>query len=74
MRRSVDEKHPAGRLLPALVLLLAPATARAADEIQVYNAEINRPGQFSLQLHGNYVPRGRTAAAFPGGMVPDGRR
>jgi len=48
------------------------ALARAADEIQVYNAEINPPGRFSLQLHANYVPRGRTAAEFQGGMVPDG--
>src|SRR6266705_2624207 len=71
MRPAADAKHPCGRLLPALLLLLAPGHAKAADEIQVYNAEINRPGQFSLQLHGNFVPRGRTAAAFPGGMAPD---
>ena len=71
MRPAVDAKRPGGWLWPALLLFLAPGGARAADEIQVYNAEINRPGQFSLQLHGNYVPRGRTAAAFPGGMVPD---
>jgi hypothetical protein len=60
----------------ALLLLLAggllvPAPAWAVDEIQVYNAEINRPGQFSLQLHGNYVARGRTEPEFPGGLVPD---
>jgi hypothetical protein len=62
-----------GRRLPAVLCLIASSTAaRAADEIQVYNAEINRPGQFSLQLHGNYVPRGRTTPEFPGGMVPDG--
>src|SRR6267143_2861581 len=72
MRRAVGARRPGGRLLPALVLFLASTSARAADEIQVYNAEINRPGQFSLQLHGNYVPRGRTTAEFPGGLVPDG--
>src|SRR5712692_6815417 len=71
MRPAADAKRPCGRLLPALLLLLTPGHAKAADEIQVYNAEINRPSQLSLQLHGNYVPRGRTAAAFPGGMVPD---
>ena len=71
MRPAADVRRPGGWLWPALLLFLAPGGARAADEIQVYNAEINRPGQFSLQLHGNYVPRGRTAAAFPGGMVPD---
>jgi hypothetical protein len=62
-----------GRLLWA-VLCALPATGlvRAGDEIQVYNAEINPPGAFSLQLHGNYVPRGRTDPESPGGMVPDG--
>jgi hypothetical protein len=58
-------------LLPA-VALLASTMARATDEIQVYNAQINDPGQFSLQLHGNYIVRGRTEPEFPGGLVPDG--
>jgi hypothetical protein len=50
----------------------ASVAARAVDEIQVYNAEINRPGQFSLQLHGNYIVRGLTEPDFEGGLVPDG--
>jgi len=53
-------------------LLLASSAARGADEIQVYNAEINPPGRFSLQLHGNYVARGGAAAGFPGGLAPGG--
>ena len=53
-------------------LVLGTAPARATDEIQVYNAEINRPGQFSLQLHGNYIARGVKQPAFPGGLVSDG--
>src|SRR6266581_9733307 len=73
MRPTGEAKRLGGWVFPALVCLIpAPPAARAADEIQVYNAEINRPGQFSLQLHGNYVPRGRTVAEYPGGMVPDG--
>jgi hypothetical protein len=44
----------------------------AADEIQVYNADINDPGHWSLQLHANYAAKGRRAPLFPGGMVPDG--
>jgi hypothetical protein len=44
----------------------------AADEIQVYNAEINRPRQFSLQLHGNFILSGLEEPDFPGGLVPDG--
>jgi hypothetical protein len=54
------------------VVLLATAAAYAqTDEIQVYNAEINNPGQFSLQLHTNYTPIGRTSPDFPGGIVPN---
>jgi len=67
--------RPGARLVLLNLLacaILAVRGARATDEIQVYNAEINTPGQFSLQLHGNYVPRGRTAAGYPGGMVPEG--
>jgi len=55
-----------------VLFLFAWSADRATDEIQVYNAEINEPGRFSLQLHGNEVLRGRTSAGFPGGLVPDG--
>jgi len=59
--------------LAALVMLLSLASARAqTDEIQVYNGEINKPGEFSVTRHNNYTPIGRTTPAFPGGIVPDG--
>lgn len=45
-------------------------TSQAADEIQVYNAEVNEPGEFSLQLHGNYVFNGSRLPEFPGGVAP----
>jgi hypothetical protein len=43
---------------------LLPATAADAqtDEIQSYDAEINNPGVFSLQLHNSYT---RSAASDP---------
>ena len=41
------------------------------DEIQVYDATIDEPGQFSVELHNNYTPSGRTQADFPGGVVPN---
>ena len=52
-------------------LTLLPATAAGAqtDEIQVYDAEINNPGVFSLQLHNNYTPIGRKQPDFAGGIV-----
>ena len=41
------------------------------DEIQVYTGEINKPGEFSVTLHGNYTPIGPTQPTFTGGVVPN---
>ena len=54
----------------AALLLALNAPARAVDEIQVYNGEINAPGKWSLELHNNYAINGRKDADFPGGLVP----
>ncbi|HEX4583865.1 MAG TPA: hypothetical protein VH183_03485 [Burkholderiaceae bacterium] len=55
-----------------LALLGCGRSASAqTDEIQVYDATINAPGQFSVQLHNNYTPIGRREPAFPGGVVPN---
>ena len=43
--------------------------ARAVDEIQVYNAGIAAPGQFTIQQHLNYVALGLRDQPFPGGFV-----
>src|ERR1700732_2293329 len=40
------------------------------DEIQVYNAEIAKVGQWTLQLHLNYALDGRKLPDFPGGLIP----
>jgi hypothetical protein len=48
-------------------LLVGSAYAQT-DEIQVYDADINTPGQFSLQLHNNYTPIGRKLPDFEGGV------
>jgi hypothetical protein len=45
--------------------------AKAVDEIQVYNASIAAPGQFTIQQHLNYVGAGVTTPPFPGGLVSD---
>ena len=57
-----------GVLLAAALAPGTPAPARAVDEIQVYNAEIAAPGQFTLQQHLNYVWNGTTQPDFPGGF------
>jgi hypothetical protein len=61
----------------AAVFLLAGAAfsvvlgqpAKATDEIQVYNAGIAAPGQFTIQQHLNNIPLGLKEPAFPGGLV-----
>jgi hypothetical protein len=55
-----------------VALLVTNTTAQAqTDEIQVYTGEIAEPGQFTLTLHNNFTPDGRTVPDFPGGIVPD---
>jgi hypothetical protein len=49
------------RCIPfAAILLVATAvSAHAGDEIQVYNADIAKVGQWTFQLHNNYAFIGR---------------
>src|ERR1043166_8567558 len=60
------------RLFSATAALLAATAlpAQAIDEIQVYNAEIAKVGQWTMQLHLNYAFSGRKEADFPGGLIP----
>ena len=46
-------------------------SARANDEIQVYNAEIAKIGQWTFQLHNNYAFMGRKGPDFSGGLIPN---
>ena len=57
-----------GGLLVLLVSLSA-GSARAVDEIQVYNAEITPVGTFSAAQHLNFVFKGSTEPDFPGGLA-----
>src|SRR5215813_9540211 len=60
------------RLAFAAILLTASTiSARANDEIQVYNAEIAKVGQWTFQLHSNYAFIGRKEPDFPGGLIPN---
>jgi hypothetical protein len=61
-----------GLLNPAVggaALLPGAAADAQTEEIQVYDAEINNPGVFSLQLHNNYTPIGRKLPDFMGGIA-----
>jgi len=48
-----------------------PLNAHAiSDEIQVYTDDINKPGEFGLELHVNTTPRGRKTPDYPGDSPP----
>ncbi len=51
-------------VLTAMVLVASARTAAATDEIQVYNAGIAAPGQFTVQQHLNYVGLGVSSRRF----------
>ncbi len=61
----------ARRLLATLACAAAlPAAAFDRFEIQVYEAEINEPGHFGLELHSNFTSRGSRTSAYPGEIPP----
>src|SRR6202011_4839747 len=60
------------RLAGAAFPVVLGQPAKAVDEIQVYNAGIASPGQFTIQQHLNYVALGVKDPPFPGGLVSKG--
>ena len=54
--------------LAATLGLASPIALAAPDEIQVYTEELNDPGEFGLELHVNYVPKGEKTAPYPGAL------
>jgi hypothetical protein len=56
-------------LAGAAVWVVLARPAKAVDEIQVYNAGIAAPGQFTFQQHLNYVADGLKEPPYPGGLV-----
>lgn len=60
-------------LAAALALATVAAPVRAIDrfEIQVYEADLNEPGQPGLETHLNYTVRGTRAPEYPGQVPPD---
>ncbi len=47
-----------------------PAAAIDRFEIQVYEAEINEPGHFGVELHSNFTARGSRTPAYPREIPP----
>jgi hypothetical protein len=46
------------------------ASAAMIDEIQVYTDDIDKPGEFGLELHINTTPSGRSTPDFPREITP----
>jgi hypothetical protein len=61
--------HRVMLLAAASLCLVSPRRAQAVDEIQLYNADINEVGQFSIQQHLNYTISGITQPAYPGALI-----
>jgi len=49
-----------------LVLLSAARASAAPEEIQVYEDDLDKPGQFGLDVHSNYVVSGYAPQQYPG--------
>ena len=53
--------------LAFLTTIFVSGAARAADEeIQIYNDDMDKPGQFGLDIHNNYVVSGRNPMDYAG--------
>src|SRR5207244_11284013 len=50
---------------------LFPYTTLFRSELQVYNAEMAKIGQWTFPLHSNYAFIGRNEPDFPGGLIPN---
>lgn len=55
----------------ALSLTAQPAGALDRFEIQVYEPDMNRPGQFGLEVHANYALQGRSTPEYDGELAPN---
>lgn len=66
MRRAITP------LVAVALAALTPGAAGAMDrfEIQVYDADIDAPGQPSIELHVNYTARGTRRPSYPGEVPP----
>jgi hypothetical protein len=62
--------HRRSLLLAVIFFTASTVAAHSVDEIQVYNAEIAKVSQWTLQLHLNYAFSGRKEPDFPGGLTP----
>ncbi len=55
--------------LAAAAVIASSATAHAVDEIQVYNGEIAKVGEWTVQQHLNFAISGLKTPDFPGALI-----
>jgi hypothetical protein len=60
----------AAAFMTSIALLFPSFAYGITDEIQVYTDDINKPGEFGLELHVNTTPSGRSTPAYPGESPP----
>jgi hypothetical protein len=53
-----------------MLMLCATQAYAISDEIQVYTDDINKPGEYGLELHMNTTPAGRSTPDYPGDSAP----
>lgn len=70
MAKEKTATHVRALLLAVSALLWAPAALAISDEIQVYTDDINKRGEFGLEIHMNTTPVGRSTPDYPGDSVP----
>jgi hypothetical protein len=62
------DKTACSLALAAKLGLASPDIFAAPDEIQVYTEEMDNPGEFGLELHVNFVPKGEKIAPYAGAI------
>lgn len=64
-----DYSMPLRAVATLLLACAAGAAAAAPEEIQVYMNEMNKPGEFGLDVHANYVASGSPERDYPGAQL-----
>jgi hypothetical protein len=54
-----------------LAVFAGAAHAALPDEIQVYTDDLEKPGEYGVELHVNTTPKGRSTPDYPGEVPPN---
>lgn len=68
--RNISFQRAVFTLLSCVVLTSGGVARAAPDEIQVYTDDLNAPGEAELEVHTNFVTKGRKTPDYPGERPP----